>query len=496
MPFSYGMNATAQAVFDSEIPTTMVRSIRMRSEMIQDSRIKPLNQKPERPGKYILYWMQQSQRAEFNHALEFALQQANQRDLPLLVCFGLMDDYPEANVRQYRFMLEGLRETAQSLQKRWIKFVLSHGHPREIATRLADKAAIVVCDCGYLRHQKKWRQQLAASVACHVVQVESDVVVPVEEASDKQEFAARTIRPKIQTRLKDYLVELTPTRPRKAFDFALDGLELSDLDGVMHRLKLDQSVPAVSHFFKGGSSEARKKLHRLLLHAFDQYAFCRNQPQTDHVSHLSMHLHFGQISPIEVALAVKNSEGNAESKKSFLEELIVRRELAQNFTEFANNYDTFEVLPRWAKQTLAEHRTDNRPILYTREELEAANTHDSDWNAAMLEMKYTGYMHNAMRMYWGKKILEWTRTPEEAFQTTLELNNRYFLDGRDPNAYANVAWVFGLHDRPWGERPIFGKVRYMNAAGLERKCDIKAYVQKVAKLVTEAKENGIRFVND
>lgn len=485
-------------VFPSFIfPLGRLTSVQMALINIQDTRIKALNQKGDRAGNYVLYWMQQSQRAEFNHALEFAVQQANQRNVPLLVCFGLMDNYPEANVRHYRFMLEGLQETQQALERRGIKFVLQLGQPAEVALGFSKDAALVVCDRGYLRHQKLWRTTLAHQAECHVVQVEADVVVPVESVTDKAEFAARTIRPKIQRLLKDYLVDLQPTRLKRTdLQLAIVGMDLSDIETLLNNMKLDHTVPAVSCFFVGGTSHARKKLHRFFDADFGPYSETRNQPQTDHVSHMSMHLHFGQISPVQIALAARECAGHAESKKSFLEELIVRRELAQNFTEFTANYDQYASLPRWARQTLDHHRPDRRAPLYSRVELESARTHDPYWNASMLEMKYTGYMHNSMRMYWGKKILEWSRTPEEGFQIALELNNRYFLDGRDPNGYANVAWIFGLHDRPWKERPIFGKVRYMNAAGLERKCDIQGYVEKVKKLVSKAKANGIGFGGD
>jgi deoxyribodipyrimidine photo-lyase len=198
---------------------------------------------------------------------------------------------------------------------------------------------------------------------------------------------------------------------------------------------------------------------------------------------MSKYLHFGQISPTWLALeARKHSAEAGDNVATFIEELLVRRELSMNFVHFRDDYDCYESLPAWARQTLTEHRADPRPYLYTRAQLEAAETHDPYWNAAMREMRHTGYMHNYMRMYWGKKILEWSVTPEEGFAAALAINNRYFLDGRDANSFANIAWVFGQHDRPWGERPIFGKVRYMNARGLERKCDIKAYVSKVERL--------------
>ena len=202
---------------------------------------------------------------------------------------------------------------------------------------------------------------------------------------------------------------------------------------------------------------------------------------------MSKYLHFGQISPVWLALEVrKHAAAGTQNVTSFIDELLVRRELSMNWVEFNSRYADYESLPEWARATLAEHAGDRRPFIYSRAQLEGAETHDPYWNAAMREMRLTGYMHNHMRMYWGKKILEWTAAPEEAHTTALAINNRYFLDGRDANSFANIAWIFGQHDRPWPERPIFGKVRYMNAAGLERKCDIGTYVSKVERLVAQA----------
>jgi deoxyribodipyrimidine photo-lyase len=211
---------------------------------------------------------------------------------------------------------------------------------------------------------------------------------------------------------------------------------------------------------------------------------------------MSKYLHFGQVSPVEVALAAREARAPTGDRDSFLEELIIRRELAQNFVEFTPAYDAFECLPAWARKTLHEHVGDAREHLYTRAQLEAARTHDPYWNAAMNEMRYTGYLHNAMRMYWGKKLLEWSSTPEAAYRLALSLNNTYLVDGRDANSYANIGWVFGLHDRPWGRREIFGTVRYMSAGGLRRKADMAAYLEKVKRLVHEARAAGVRFPGD
>ena len=323
---------------------------------------------------------------------------------------------------------------------------------------------------------------------CCTIAVEGDVVVPVGIVSQKAQYAARTIRPRIHKHLDQFLRPCPRYRPKhSSVDIRLEGLDLSDIDTTLAGLDIDRSVGAVTQFFKGGPGQAKKRLRRFIGQHLHQYDTNRNQPQTDDISHMSPYLHFGHISPVYLASKVREArEGQGIDRAAYLEELIVRRELALNFVWYTPDYDRYACLPDWARKTLAEHAGDDRPRLYDRETLENAATHDSYWNAAMREMRYTGFMHNYMRMYWGKKILEWSASPEEAFATTLSLNNKYFLDGRDPNSYAGVAWVFGKHDRAWFERSIFGKIRYMAASGLERKCDIKAYVKKIAAREREA----------
>ncbi len=443
-------------------------------------------------GDYVLYWMQQSQRARWNHALEYAVLRANASGLPLVVCFGLTAGYPEANLRHYTFLLEGLADTARALEKRGARFVLRLGEPDAVALALGKKAALIVCDRGYLRHQKAWRRRVAREARCPVEQVESDVIVPVNIASDKAEYAARTLRPKLQRVLEEFLRPVRPAKlKQKATRLKLAGEPLDDPAMLLRKLKLDRSVGDVSEFFRGGTGVAEKIFRKFLREKFADYREHRNQPQTNDVSHMSKYLHFGQISPLWLAWEARRAgRAGRQNVYSFIDELLVRRELSMNWCEFNEKYDDYASLPDWARTTLAEHRNDKRPHRYRRAELEAAKTHDEYWNAAMREMTATGYMHNYMRMYWGKKILEWSKTPEEAHAVTLALNNKYFLDGRDANSFANVAWVFGQHDRPWGEREIFGKVRYMNARGLERKCDIKAYVEKVEKLSRRSAASG------
>jgi deoxyribodipyrimidine photo-lyase len=452
---------------------------------IHPARIQRLNDRGPAPGRYVLYWMQQSQRARFNHALEYAVAAANQRRQPLLVGFGLMDDYPGANLRHYRFLLEGLRETQGALRDQGIRMTVARGRPDSVALELAREASLVVCDRGYLRQQKLWRQRVADAFDGEVVQVESDAVVPVAVASPKAETAARTLRPRIHRHLDEYLVHLRSSpvaRDSLGLSPDVDGVDLDDLDAPLSPMKLDQSVPPVA-CFRGGARAAEAQLRAFLRRRLDGYAEQRGQPELEHVSHLSPYLHLGQISPLQVALRVRDAEAPATDREALLEELIVRRELAFNFVHYTGGYDEYDALPAWARATLEEHRDDPRPHLYSRGQLEAAETHDPYWNAAMREMKHTGYMHNHMRMYWGKKILEWSRSPELAYRVALELNNRYFLDGRDPASYANVGWIFGLHDRPWPGRAVYGTVRSMSAAGLERKADMAAYVARVDGLV-------------
>ncbi|HSA80844.1 MAG TPA: deoxyribodipyrimidine photo-lyase [Geminicoccaceae bacterium] len=453
--------------------------------MIRDARIRQLNDRQPTAGDYVLYWMQQSQRAAGNPALECAISAANRHRLPVLVGFGLTDAYPEANRRHYAFMLQGLQEVERALRQRGIGFVIRRGEPAGVAIDLAARAALVVCDRGYLRHQKQWRAAVARASPCRVVQVEGDVVVPVEEASDRHEVAARTLRPKLNRLWDDYLTGLDETaveRDAKTLRLKSD-VDLADVEQALDRLDLDGSVAPVRRF-RGGTSAARERLGSFLEGGLAGYAAGRSEPGAFQCSQLSPYLHFGQISPVEIALEVRAAAaGKADDRSSYLEELIVRRELSMNFVNFNERYDRYDCLPDWAQDTLSAHRADRREHTYSIQQLERDDTHDRYWNAAMSEMIHTGYMHNYMRMYWAKKILEWSPTPEDAFATTLRLNNKYFLDGRDANSYANVAWTFGLHDRPWPERPVFGKVRYMNAKGLERKFDMKSYLYAVDRLV-------------
>jgi deoxyribodipyrimidine photo-lyase len=447
--------------------------------VVERERLSELNDAPERGGDYVLYWMQQSQRAVCNPALETALAAANRLRRPLLVAFALDDSLPNGKARHFAFMLEGLAETARALAARDIGFVIRRGAAPEVILRLAQRAALLVCDCGYLRRQQSWRAQVAREVGCRMLMVEGDVVVPTRLASGTAEVGARTLRPKLARWCDSFLRPLRRGRPLiGGRSLGVQGdVALEDVPALLARLRVDQRIAPVPGF-RGGYPEARRRLRRFVTQHLRRYRDARALPGDPHTSTLSPYLHFGQISPVEVALAVRAAAAAGAARASFLEELIVRRELAVNFVATTPQYASYECLPTWARRTLDRHRGDPRARLYDFEQLAAGATHDPYWNAAMCEMRTTGYMHNHMRMYWGKKVLEWSPTPEAGYATLLQLNNSYFLDGRDASSYANVGWVFGLHDRPWPERPIFGQVRYMNAAGLERKTDVERYVRR------------------
>jgi deoxyribodipyrimidine photo-lyase len=453
-------------------------------------RVHILNDKPVRPdGQYVLYWMQQSQRAAQNHALEAAIVKANQLGLPVVVCFGLMDDYPEATERHYAFMLQGLRDVQAELAGREILFVAKHDTPPNAALHFSRHAAVIVTDRGYLRHLRAWRDEVADGVGCRVVEVDADVVVPIDKATTKDEWAARTLRPRIHKVWKDYLHLFRETKVKHpSVDLAAQLGVKSDFDfsnpaNVLATIKCDRGVKAGA-FFEGGARAAARLLKKFITEKLGDYGEGRNEPAGDQSSKMSPYLQYGNISPVEVAVRVRDAtQGKPEDRDVYIEELIVRRELAHNFCWYNARYDQYEGLPPWARASLEKHAADPRPIVYTRQQLADAQTHDPYWNAAQLEAVKTGFMHNYMRMYWGKKILEWSDSPRHGYETTLWLNNRFFLDGLNANSYGNVGWIYGLHDRAWGpERPIFGLIRYMNAGGLERKFDIDAYIKKVSLL--------------
>ncbi len=448
--------------------------------MIDQTRVKRLNKQDIKDGKYVLYWMQATQRTEYNHALEYSILKSNRLNKPLLVYFGITESYPEANERHYYFMIEGLKEVQTSLEDKGIKIVIWRNSPEIGALKLAKSASLVVVDKGYSKIEGRWTKFVAEKVKCPLVQIESDVIVPVKEASPKEEYSAATFRPKIKKALEKYLISLKDNILKKgSLNLDISSFDIINVNRAISELEIDRSVRK-SRFYHGGTTEAKKHLDEFVGKKIDYYPELRNDPTKRCHSNMSPYLHFGQISPLYITLKILQTD--SPGKDAFLEELITRRELAINFVFYNNNYDSFNGLPEWSKKTLNEHRKDPREYSYDLRQLEKAETHDHYWNAAQKEMLTEGKMHGYMRMYWGKKIIEWSKTPQEAYRIAIYLNNKYELDGRDPNGFAGVAWCFGKHDRPWKERMIFGKIRYMNANGLRRKFDADAYVNMISRL--------------
>ncbi len=454
----------------------------------ENKRIKRVNDKDfNYKGEYILYYMRLSFREDFNYALEFGIWLSNKYKKPLIVYTTLSDHSKFSNLRIYKFLIEGMIKTKKLIEERGIKFIIEKTSqpPYQKIIEKSEEIFCLILEKGYLKYQRKVNNLLASKILSSVLEVENDVVVPVELVSNKEEPYVRTIRPKIYKNLKFFLKPIKKNNPliksvNQNFNF--NELNFQKPEEYLKILNIDKSVKE-SKYFIGGEDEANKKLQIFIEQKLHKYKELRSDPSVDYQSNLSPYLHFGQISPVKICLEVlKNYSLKDEVVKSFFNELIIWRELARNFAYYNDKYDDYEGIPDWAKKTLEEHKKDKREYLYSLEELENAKTHDEYWNAAQLEMLKTGKMHNYMRMYWCKKIIEWTEDPKKAFDIACYLNNKYELDGRDPNSYAGISWCFGSFDRAWQERKIFGKVRYMSASGLERKFDIDKYVEKVKLL--------------
>jgi deoxyribodipyrimidine photo-lyase len=436
---------------------------------------------PDPEGNCVVYWMQRSQRALDNPALEIAVSAANLLGKPCVVFFAPVPFYPHANLRHYRFLNQGIAAIENGLKKRGIGFVLRR-YPDHHLLRFCEEVrpALVVGDENPLRETEQWRQTVARRIRVPFWTVDSDVIVPTKLLM-KEQYGAYTARPVIRRLLPEFLKPVGHAHAKVPWKAPKGLASLAPESDITADWKLDRSVDAVM-MFTDGTDEALKRLKEFIRARLARYPEDRNKPELDSTSHLSAYLHFGHIGPHTVALAIENSGAPRTAKDAFLEQLIVRRELAINFVRFNPDYDNFESGADWAHKSLAEHAADPRK-LYTERQLENAETHDPLWNAAQRQMVLTGFMHNYMRMYWAKKILEWSRTPAQAYQTAVYLNDKYELDGRDPNGYAGIAWaIVGKHDRPWFERPIFGKIRYMSFNSTSKKFDSKRYIAQMEEL--------------
>ena len=431
---------------------------------------------PDPAGKCVVYWMQRAQRGIDNPGLDVAVEAANVLGQPVVVLFAPVPFYPHANLRHFRFLNDGIPGIAAQLAKRNIGFVLRR-HPDHSLLKFCGevKASLVVGDENPLREPERWRAIAAEKLSVPLWTVDADVIVP-SRLLEKAQYAARTIRPRLHQYLKTFLVPSPRLTARVPWRKPARLHSLDPHSDITEGWPLDRSVAPVSRW-RGGSSEAFALLRDFIEHKLPGYGTLRNKPELDHTSRLSAYLHFGHISPITVALAVEQSHAPQADKEAFLDQLITWRELSVNLVRFHADYDSFECGEPWAHRTLAKHAIDHRPVLYGEKQLEVAETHDPLWNAAQMQMVNTGWMHGYMRMYWAKKILEWSRTPAEAFRVAVYLNDKYELDGRDPNGYAGISWaIVGKFDRPWFERPIFGQIRYMSAASTGKKFDSRKYI--------------------
>lgn len=448
-------------------------------------RVTPHHTSPIRQDQtYILYWMQAAQRLHENYALEAAMRASVRHNKPLRVLFVLDPTFKEANHRHYSFMLEGLSSLRDKLRALNIEFYLDIGPFTDTVVKHLSRAVLFIFDKGYTRALRAVRLAVVeAAIAENLptYEIETELIVPIEKASQKCEYAARTLRPKLLRQVETYLDEAVLTPPLHA-PLAEPSYADMPVEAWLTHIEADTSIRK-SPYFTGGEDIALARLETFIDELLCHYDKS-NDPSLNLTSQLSPYLHFGQLSAVRVYQRVSAALDRCPvAVEGFLEQLLVRRELAFNFVYYCNGYDRFDTMTdRWAYETMHAHADDHRPILYTKDDYHRYDTHDPYFNAAMKEMVLTGYMHNYMRMYWGKKIIEWSPDMKTAYETILELNNAYFIDGRDPNSYAGVAWLFGRHDRAWTRRDIFGSLRYMNAAGLKRKFDIEAYVERMERL--------------
>jgi deoxyribodipyrimidine photo-lyase len=445
--------------------------------MIHSKRIRKIKNIDYSNGP-VVYWMSRDQRIRDNWALLYCQHKALEYHVPMVVVFCLVQEFSGAEKRHYQFMVEGLKQIARGLGELNISFHLLQGEPVSMIPKFLKKikAGLLITDFDPLKIKRSWQEGVNRKSNIPMVEVDAHNIVPCWEASQKQEYAAYTLRPKIHKRLFEFL-EPFPEIHKHPVSADIVAPVHIDWQSVLRNLKVEDIGGNIT-VFKSGEQEAGLVLKRFIKEKLDRYNADRNDPTKSGVSDLSPYLHFGQISAQRIAHDIENETENSPSKEAFLEELIVRRELSDNFCYYNPCYNAFNGFPAWARKTLSDHRLDTREFIYSFGQFENAETHDPLWNACQMEMVKRAKMHGYMRMYWAKKILEWTPSVEEALQIAITLNDRYELDGRDANGYAGIAWALGgVHDRAWFERPVFGKIRYMNDRGCRSKFDVDRYIK-------------------
>jgi deoxyribodipyrimidine photo-lyase len=485
-------------------------------------RIRAENDAPLRPaGEYVLYWSGAYRRTSWSFALDRAIEHARTLGKPLVVYEPVKTDYPWASDRMHRFMLEGMADNAARYAGTPVAYFPyvepEKGAINGLVGALAARACVVVSDDFPAFFLPKLTKAVAASLDVRFESVDSNGLFPMH-ATTRVFTTAFSFRAYLQKQLPEYLADFPVADPLSSLELpqasipaeilarwpaASPDLLRAEPDAIA-ALPIDHSVGTAD--MRGGSDEARRVLASFVGGRIDRYADERSEPGSDASSGLSPWLHFGHLSVHEVFDAVVRREswtperigkatgghregwwGMSRAAESFMDELVTWREIGFNLCSHRDDYDRFESLPDFAKATLEKHAADPRPHVYSREELDEARTHDPLWNAAQRQLVREGRIHNYLRMLWGKKVLEWSRTPQEALETLVHLNNRYAVDGRDPNSYSGIFWVFGRYDRAWGpERPIFGSVRYMSSDNTARKLDVKGYLAKYGSARTAA----------
>ncbi|MBN2436449.1 MAG: deoxyribodipyrimidine photo-lyase [Spirochaetes bacterium] len=429
------------------------------------------------PGKGpVLYWMEREQRIRDNHTLEAAQSHAMLHNRNLEIIFVVHNYGTEQQERHYRFVLQGILETIDEASRYGLPFSVIVGDPVKEVINICNtkKCFALFTDLNPLRHISEAKKLICKELSIPVFETDARNIIPCFAVSPKQEYSAHTLRLKHNRLIDDYhgpLPKIKKTELSKPNQYP-------DIKKILKDLHLD-SKGNMDHPFIPGAKEAKRMLKLFLTKKIRNYAALDRDPNLDVISNLSPYIHFGQIGTHRILSELIKTEISDDNSEKFYDQLVIRRELSENFVFYNNNYDNYNGIPDWGKRTLLAHRMDPRDYNYRFEQFEAAATHDELWNAAQKQMITTSKMHCYLRMYWAKKILEWSASPEEAFNTAITLNDRYSLDGEDPNGYAGVAWsIGGLHDRPWSERPVFGYVRFMNLAGCKRKFNVDQFVKR------------------
>ncbi|CAF0785203.1 unnamed protein product [Adineta steineri] len=452
------------------------------------TRVRPMNNMNIIPqdSQTILYWMSRDQRVQDNWAMLYAQRLALKQQLPLHVAFCLVPTFLAAPLRAYRFMLKGLREVERECQQLNIAFHLLTGQAENVLPKFIDKYKVgtIITDFSPLRVPRQWVDNVAKKIiTIPIIQVDAHNVVPCWHASPKLEYAARTIRNKLHVNMTEFFTEYPPVIKHPHVSPTHLQARPTDWQAADDSLQVDRTIDEVS-WATPGYTGGIEQLETFINQRVANFAIGRNDPNKCVISNLSPWLHYGQISPQRALLIMAKLRSKCkEACDSFIEEAFVRRELSDNFCYYQPNYDNINGAWEWAQKTLNDHRNDKRTHIYSRDDLEYARTYDKLWNASEIQMIKEGKMHGFLRMYWAKKILEWTNTPEEAIEIAIYLNDKYNLDGRDPNGYVGIMWsMCGVHDQGWKERPVFGKIRYMNYDGCKRKFDVAQYEKRYSSL--------------